>query len=104
MQAGQDAFFWLDPNIYIIQVKRGLRDIQGNQPRWASSLGDTLGDVIQQREAQGNMMQEDHFNYSCTAVDPELIVALQKNAQASCWITCWKDLLLTKQKEVTRSF
>lgn len=99
MQAGQDAFFWLDPNIYIIQVKRGLRDIQGNQPRWASSLGDTLGDVIQQREAQGKM-QEDHFNYSCTAVDPELIVALQKNAQASCW----KDLLLTKQKEVTRSF
>lgn len=103
MQAGQDAFFWLDPNIYITQVKRGLRDIQGNQPRWASSLGDTLGDVIQQREAQGKM-QEDHFNYSCTAVDPELIVALQKNAQASCWITCWKDLLLTKQKEVTRSF
>lgn len=99
MQAGQDAFFWLDPNIYIIQVKRGLRDIQGNQPRWASSLGDTLGDVIQQREAQGKM-QEDHFNYSCTAVDPELIVALQKNAQASCW----KDLLRTKQKEVTRSF
>lgn len=99
MQAGQDAFFWLDPNIYITQVKRGLRDIQGNQPRWASSLGDTLGDVIQQREAQGKM-QEDHFNYSCTAVDPELIVALQKNAQASCW----KDLLLTKQKEVTRSF
>lgn len=99
MQAGQDAFFWLDPNIYITQVKRGLRDIQGNQPRWASSLGDTLGDVIQQREAQGKM-QEDHFNYSCTAVDPELIVALQKNAHASCW----KDLLLTKQKEVTRSF
>lgn len=99
MQAGQDAFFWLDPNIYITQVKRGLRDIQGNQPRWASSLGDTLGDVIQQREAQGKM-QEDHFNYSCTAVDPELIVALQKNAQASCW----KDLLRTKQKEVTRSF
>lgn len=72
-------------------MKRGLRQNQRNQPgrfgSFAQSLSNELGDVIQQREEQGNAMWEDRLNYSCTAVVSELIVAWQENTQASCWIT-----------------
>lgn len=57
-----------------------------------------MGDVIQQREVQGNAMWEDYLNYSCTAVVSELIVTWQENTQASRWITWRKDLLLAKQQ------
>lgn len=68
-------------NIYIIQEKWNLKEIQGNKPRWVPSLGDELRDMNQLREVPGNIMREDGLNYSYTAVVPELIVASQENTQ-----------------------